>query len=71
MERRGEALGYQQSVTALGRVAGPVVAGLLFDHAAVDAPFVVAGALAGLALLAVWTVTRPERATKPQIPDAV
>lgn len=71
VERRGEALGYQQSVTALGRVAGPVVAGLLFDHAAVDAPFVVAGALAGLALLAVWTVTRPERATKPQIPDAV
>lgn len=57
VERRGEALGYQQSVTALGRVAGPVVAGLLFDHAAVDAPFVVAGALAGLALLAVWTVT--------------
>lgn len=71
VERRGEALGYQQSVTALGRVAGPVIAGLLFDHAAVDAPFVVAGALAGLALLAVWTVTRPERSTKPQIPDAV
>ena len=58
VERRGEALGYQQSVTALGRVAGPVIAGLLFDHAAVDAPFVVAGALAGLALLAVWGVTR-------------
>lgn len=71
VERRGEALGYQQSVTALGRVAGPVVAGLLFDHAAVDAPFVVAGALAGLALLAVWRVTRPERTTNPQIPGAV
>ncbi len=71
VERRGEALGYQQSVTALGRVAGPVAAGLLFDNVAVDAPFVVAGALAGLALLAVWTVTGPERATKPQIPDAV
>jgi len=71
VERRGEALGYQQSVTALGRVAGPVVAGLLFDQVAVDAPFVVAGVLAGLALLAVWTVTRPERATKPQIPGAV
>lgn len=71
VERRGEALGYQQSVTALGRVAGPVAAGLLFDQVAVDAPFVVAGVLAGLALLAVWTVTRPERATKPQIPGAV
>lgn len=71
VERRGEALGYQQSVTALGRVAGPVVAGLLFDQVAVDAPFVVAGVLAGLALLAVWTVTRSERATKPQIPGAV
>jgi multidrug resistance protein len=56
VEHRGEALGYQQSVTALGRVAGPVIAGLLFDRVAVDAPFVVAGALSGLALLAVWTV---------------
>lgn len=71
VERRGEALGYQQSVTALGRVAGPVIAGLLFDQVAVDAPFVVAGVLAGLALLAVWTVTRPERATNPQIPGTV
>jgi len=71
VERRGEALGYQQSVTALGRVAGPVIAGLLFDQVAVDAPFVVAGVFAGLALLAVWTVTRPERATNPQIPGTV
>jgi hypothetical protein len=48
-----------------------VIAGLLFDQVAVDAPFVVAGVFAGLALLAVWTVTRPERATNPQIPGTV
>ena len=71
VERRGEALGYQQSVTALGRVAGPVIAGLLFDHAAVDAPFVVAGALAGLALLAVWGVTRSAQSTGTEIPDGL
>lgn len=56
-DRRGEALGYQQSVAALGRVAGPVLAGLMFDHVAVSAPFVTAGILAAVALLAVWRVT--------------
>lgn len=69
--RRGEALGYQQSVAAFGRVAGPVLAGLMFDHVRPGAPFVVAGALAGIALIAVWTVTRPERATNSQVPGAV
>ncbi len=55
VERRGEALGYQQSVAAFGRVGGPVMAGLLFDHVGVDAPFLVAAVIALVALAAVWT----------------
>ena len=56
-ERRGEAIGYQQSAAAFGRIAGPVTAGLLFDHVAIGAPFVVGGLLILLAVVAVWSVT--------------
>lgn len=38
-DRRGEALGVQQSATALARVIGPPVAGLAFDHVGIGAPF--------------------------------
>jgi len=69
--RRGEALGYQQSVAAFGRVAGPVLAGLMFDHVRPGAPFVAAGALAGIALIVVWTVTRPTRALGTQTTGTV
>lgn len=58
VERRGEAIGYQQSSAAFGRIAGPVLAGALFDHVDVSAPFVVSGALVGLAVFTVWHVTR-------------
>jgi len=58
VERRGEAIGYQQSSAAFGRIAGPVVAGAIFDHVAIGAPFVVSGALIGLAVVVVWGVTR-------------
>ncbi|MGD9705926.1 MAG: MFS transporter [Acidimicrobiia bacterium] len=49
--QRGEALGFQQAVTALGRVAGPVLAGTLFDRVDVPAPYLVGAALCGVALL--------------------
>ena len=39
MDKRGEALGYQQSVGAFGRVAGPVIAGFMFDHVSIGAPY--------------------------------
>jgi MFS family permease len=44
--RRGEALGVQQSAGALGRVAGPLVAGALFQALGPGAPYVVAAVLA-------------------------
>lgn len=59
VERRGEALGYQQSTAAFGRIAGPVVAGALFDQVGVSAPFFVSGVLIMVAVGAVWTITRP------------
>ena len=71
LDRRGEALGYQQSVAAFGRVAGPVIAGLLFDHVAVDAPFFAAAVMAALALSAVWTLTAGARAGISGRPPAV
>jgi DHA1 family tetracycline resistance protein-like MFS transporter len=57
-EKRGEALGYQQSAGALGRVAGPVLGGVLFDAAGTGAPYLFGAALMLIALAAVWSLTR-------------
>ena len=58
VERRGEAIGYQQSTAAFGRVAGPVMAGALFDHVGISAPFLVSGLLIICAVGSVWSITR-------------
>jgi MFS family permease len=54
-DQRGEALGFQQRWQAFGRIVGPVLAGALFEHVGVPAPYVV-GAL--LALAAVGMLVR-------------
>lgn len=59
VERRGEAIGYQQSTAAFGRIVGPVMAGALFDHIGVGTPFFVGGVLMVVALVTVWSLTRP------------
>jgi multidrug resistance protein len=59
VERRGEAMGYQQSSAAFGRIAGPVLAGVLFDQIGISTPFAVSGVLMVAAIAAVWSVTRP------------
>ena len=51
--RRGEALGFQQGVNAIGRVAGPALAGLLYDHVSIGSPYLVGAALCGVALVVV------------------
>ena len=63
VERRGEAIGYQQSTAAFGRVAGPVMAGALFDHVGISAPFFVSGVLILCAVGSVWSITRAAIAT--------
>ena len=53
-DRRGAALGLQQSAGGLARVAGPVAAGVLFEHVGVPAPY-----LAGAALVVVAVALVP------------
>ena len=53
---RGSALGLQQSAGALGRIIGPLLAGVLFGRVAVGAPYLVA---AVLAIAAMALVPRP------------
>lgn len=57
--RRGEALGFQQGVNAVGRVAGPVLAGVLYDEVSIGAPYTVGAALCAIAL-AVVVVNRQQ-----------
>jgi multidrug resistance protein len=59
--QRGEALGFQQGVTAVGRVVGPAVAGALFQHVGIPAPYLFGAALCGVALV----VLAGSRSTEP------
>jgi len=47
---RGAVMGLSQSASALGRVAGPLGAGALFDHLGSGAPFAAAALLIMVAL---------------------
>lgn len=49
-DRRGEALGIQQSASALARVIGPPLAGLAFDHVGIGAPFTLGALIYVLAI---------------------
>jgi MFS family permease len=60
-QRRGEALGLQQSAGALGRVLGPLIAGALFQGVGVGAPYLLAAAAAVLALAVVPAVASAEK----------
>ena len=48
---RGEAMGFQQSSYAVGRVLGPPLAGSAFDRIGVWSPMLAASAVTALALL--------------------
>ncbi len=67
-ERRGEAMGYQQSAYAVGRIVGPPAAGWMFDHAGVWSPYALASALCAVSvvLMLVWGVHRGGQATAIQ-----
>ncbi len=55
-EEQGVALGTTQSLSALGRVIGPVLGGLLFGSLTIGSPFIVAGLLIVCALVLVLSV---------------
>ena len=50
-DEQGTNMGYRESVAALSRISGPVIAGPLFDLVHPSAPFFAAAAVAGLNLL--------------------
>lgn len=55
-DRQGELLGLAQSTSAMARVAGPGIGGLLFDHVGHASPFRIAAVvIGGVALLALST----------------
>ena len=49
--RRGQALGFQQSAGALARIVGPAVAGVLFQHVGIPAPYLVGALGMGVAVV--------------------
>ncbi|MCB0984494.1 MAG: MFS transporter [Ilumatobacteraceae bacterium] len=57
-DRRGEAMGFQQSATAFGRVLGPPLAGSAYDRIGVWSPMVFGGAVTAAALVLVVVVWR-------------
>ncbi|MFC3676867.1 MFS transporter [Ferrovibrio xuzhouensis] len=50
----GLTMGVSQSMSALGRVVGPVWGGLLFEQAGITSPYLVGGAILLLTLIAGW-----------------
>lgn len=60
-DRRGTALGFQQSAGGLARVVGPALGGALFQHVSPGAPSIVGAALTGAAVL----LTLPEPVDEP------
>ena len=67
---RGEALGFQQGVSALARVIGPAIAGVLFQHAATGAPYVLGAGLCAVALAVVLGVRGPGSVAAPSVEGA-
>lgn len=55
----GRIMGVLQSAGSLARITGPAIGGLAFQHLAVQAPFLIAGALLAAAGLAWWVLTQP------------
>jgi MFS family permease len=58
-DQQGEVLGVAQSVTALSRVLGPLMAGALFNMLGRGSPFLGGALLVGGALLIAWRLPRP------------
>jgi DHA1 family tetracycline resistance protein-like MFS transporter len=59
---QGSVLGVGQSVGAMARVFGPILAGVSFDHLGMGWPYLLGAGVAGLASLASLTLRQPEHA---------
>jgi MFS family permease len=72
-ERQGEVMGVAQSVGALSRVLGPIIAGALFSGLGPSSPFLWGAVLVALAVLVGWPLLRGSApaaaiAARPQPP---
>ncbi len=65
IERRGHGLGLQQMSSGLGRVVGPIVAGALFQHVGVGAPYVLGAGITAGALALVLTLHEQRSPSAP------
>jgi DHA1 family tetracycline resistance protein-like MFS transporter len=59
-DRRGEALGFQQSSNAIGRVLGPPAAGAMFDRVGIWSPYIAGSVLCAVSmgLVVTWGLDR-------------
>ncbi|CAN5619731.1 tetracycline resistance MFS efflux pump [soil metagenome] len=62
--QQGRLLGVSQSLSALGRVLGPVLGGLVFARISIGAPYVGGGLVAILALLLLTRISAPSPAQR-------
>jgi MFS transporter, DHA1 family, tetracycline resistance protein len=66
-EQKGYAIGLMESMQGLGRIAGPLLGGWLFQYVAPDAPNVLAVAVSALALAAALGLWQVQRAAKERV----
>lgn len=66
-DRRGAALGVQQSAGGLARVVGPAAGGLLFQHAGLPWPYLVGAALLAAAGAILLAEHEPVPASRPAV----
>lgn len=59
-EMQGGVLGVSHSVGATARIVGPILAGWAYDALGMGSPYLLGAAVAGLALVAAFTVSQPE-----------
>ena len=66
-DRRGEALGFQQSANAIGRIVGPPAAGALFDKVGIWSPYAAGSVLCivSVTLAVGWGLHRQMSAVAP------
>ena len=60
-ESQGSMLGGQQVVGGIGRVLGPIWAGVMFERVGIGSPFIVGGVLVALAALLATRIPPPHR----------
>lgn len=70
-DRRGTALGFQQSAGGLARVVGPALGGLLFQHVGVGAPSLLGAALTGAAVVLTLPGTGAASVGREPVPGAI